>query len=155
VRKPHFTPLVMDGKKRAAIVSTLEKLTGEKIVSALNQEIARYLASEEAFAPVASSFTPDHIVYSGFKPLWVDEGESVEAALGEYGKLYGNKPKIICVQNTGVFSVGEKPLPLFLDTVSVSAYSESFGGPLFMDEDMILFIRNWEVEKYRSTLASF
>ncbi len=154
VRKPDFTPLVMDEKKRASIASTLEELTGAKIVSALNAEISRYLASSEAFAPVASSFTPDHIVYSGFKPLWVGEGESVKAAFGEYEKLYGNEPKIICVQNTGVFSVGDKPLPLFLDTVTISVYTESFGGPLFMDEAMILFIRNWEVEKYRSTLAS-
>ncbi len=154
VRKPDFTPLVMDEKKRASIASTLEDLTGEKIVSTMNSELSRYLASGEAFAPVASSFTPDHIVYSGFKPLWVGEGSSVEAAFREYEKLYGNEPKIICVQNTGVFSVGEKPLPLFLDTVSVSVYTESFGGPLFMDEDMILFIRNWEVEKYRSTLAT-
>ncbi|MBI9095166.1 MAG: class II aldolase/adducin family protein [Sphaerochaeta sp.] len=153
VRKPDFTPLIMDEKKRTAIASTLEKLTGKKIASVLNQEIARYLVSEKAFAPVASSFTPDHIVYSGFKPLWVDEGASVEAAFGEYEKLYGNEPKIICVQNTGVFSVGEKPLPLFLDTVSVSVYSESFGGPQFMDEAMIDFIRNWEVEKYRSSVS--
>ncbi len=154
VRKPDFTPLVMDEEKRVAITATLEELTGKTIVSALNAEISRYLASSEAFAPVASSFTPDHIVYSGFKPLWVGEGESVKAAFGEYEKLYGNEPKIICVQNTGVFSIGEKPLSLFLDTVSVSVYTESFGGPLFMDEAMILFIRNWEVEKYRSTLAS-
>ncbi|HAF86809.1 MAG TPA: aldolase [Sphaerochaeta sp.] len=154
VRKPDFTPLVMDEKKRDAITSTLEMLTGKRIVTALNQEIARYLTSEKAFAPVASSFTPDHIVYSGFKPLWVDERASVGAEFGEYERLYGNGPKIICVQNTGVFSVGEKPLPLFLDTIKVSVYTESFGGPLFMDEDMIRFIRNWEVEKYRSTMAS-
>ncbi len=154
VRKPDFTRLCMDEKKRAAVTSTLERLTGKKIISALNQEIARFIASEEAFAPVSSSFTPDHIVYSGFKPLWVGENESVEAAFGEYEKLYGIDPKVICVQKTGVFSVGEKPLPLFLDTVRVSVYTESFGGPLFMDEEMILFIRNWEVEKYRSTLTS-
>ncbi|HKL60329.1 MAG TPA: class II aldolase/adducin family protein [Sphaerochaeta sp.] len=154
VRKPDFTPLAMDAEKRATIEATLEELTGKTIVSALNAELSRYLASEDAFAPVASSFTPDHIVYSGFKPLWVGEGESVAASFGKYEKLYGNEPKIICVQNTGVFSVGEKPLPLFLDTVSVSVFTESFGGPLFMDEAMILFIRNWEVEKYRSTLSA-
>ncbi len=154
VRKPDFTPLAMDETKRASISATLEELTGKKIVSTLNQELARYLTSAEAFAPVASSYTPDHIVYSGFKPLWVGEDDSVLKAFKAFEKLNGNEPKIICVQNTGVFSVGEKPLPLFLDTVSVGVYTESFGGPLFMDEDMILFIRNWEVEKYRSTLSA-
>ncbi|MDD4573468.1 MAG: class II aldolase/adducin family protein [Sphaerochaeta sp.] len=151
-RRPDFTPMGIDEKRRAAIVASLEKLTGEKVVSAMNREFSRYLASFEAFAPVASSFTPDHIVYSGFKPLWVGEGESVDEAFAEYEKLYGTEPKIVCVQNTGVFSIGEKPLPLFFDTVRVSVYTESFGGPLFMDEDMIRFIRNWEVEKYRASL---
>ncbi len=154
VRKPDCTPYSMHEAKRASIASTLEKITGEKVLSVMNAELSRYLISCEAFAPISSSFTPDHIVYSGFKPLWVGEGEPVSAAFAEYEKLYGNPPKIICVQNTGVFSVGEKPLPLFLDTVSVSVYTESFGGPLFMDDDMIDFIRNWEVEKYRSALAS-
>ena len=153
VRKPDFTPLVMDEKKRISITSTLEELTGKTVVSVLNTEISHYLSSEEAFGPVASSFTPDHIVYSGFKPLWVEQETSVATSFGEYERLYGNEPKIICVQNTGVFSVGKKPLSLFLDTVRISVYTESFGGPLFMDEDMIMFIRNWEVEKYRSTLV--
>lgn len=154
VRQPDFTPLAMDEERRASIVSTLAELTKENIVTALNQEIARLLSSEEAFSTVSSSFTPDHIVYSGFKPLWVGEGESVEKAFKAHESLYGCTPKIICVQNTGVFSIGQKPLPLFLDTVKVSVYTESFGGPLFMDEDMIMFIRNWEVEKYRSALPS-
>ena len=153
VRKPDFTPLIMDEKKRASIASILEELTGQKTVSVMNSELSRYLVSFEAFSPVASSFTPDHIVYSGFKPLWVGEEESVSEGFAEYENLYGNMPKIICVQNTAVFSVGEKPLPLFLDTVRVSVYSESFGGPFFMDEDMVEFIRTWEVEKYRASLT--
>jgi hypothetical protein len=53
-----------------------------------------------------------------------------------------------------VFYLGEKPLPLFFDTVAISVYSESFGGPRFMDESMINFIRNWEVEKYRSQVST-
>ncbi|MDY0290496.1 MAG: class II aldolase/adducin family protein [Sphaerochaeta sp.] len=152
VRKPDFTPLVMDEARKAGVVARLQQLTGEKIFSVMNRELSRYLASSSSFAPVASSFTPDHIVYSGFKPLWVGEGDSVEDAFGEYERHNGNAPKIVCVQKTGVFSVGAKPLPLFLDTVRVSVYTESFGGPRFMDEDMIDFIRNWEVEKYRASL---
>jgi hypothetical protein len=45
-------------------------------------------------------------------------------------------------------------MPLFLDTVSIAVYTESFGGPRFMDDAMIDFIRNWEVEKYRSSVAA-
>jgi len=45
-------------------------------------------------------------------------------------------------------------MPLFRDSVAISVYTESFGGPLFMDEPMIDFIRNWEVEKYRSKVSA-
>jgi hypothetical protein len=66
----------------------------------------------------------------------------------------GEAAKIICVQELGVFSVGEKPLPLFLDTVAIAVYSESFGGPKFMTREMIEFIRTWEVERYRAQVAT-
>jgi hypothetical protein len=43
-------------------------------------------------------------------------------------------------------------MTLFLDTLKVATFVESFGGPRFMDDDQIEFIRNWEVESYRSKL---
>jgi hypothetical protein len=42
---------------------------------------------------------------------------------------------------------------LFLDTVKVAVFTESFGGPRFMDDDQIEFIRGWEVERYRSKMS--
>jgi hypothetical protein len=62
-------------------------------------------------------------------------------------------PKTVVVQNTGVFTFSENALALYLDTVKVAAYTESFGGPLFMTDEQIDFIRNWEVEKYRARVA--
>lgn len=150
-RKPDFTELPMDSTRISHIVETLEQVSGKKVHTAWNTELTRILSSQEAFAPVSSSFTPDHIVYSGFKPLWVGMDEDVQESYRKFEKEYGCEPKIVCVEKTGVFSCGEKPLLLFLDSVKVSVYAESFGGPLFMTEEMILFIRTWEVEKYRNT----
>ena len=71
-----------------------------------------------------------------------------------FEKEHGSAAKIIAVEGLGVFSVGEKPLPLFLDTVAIAVYSESFGGPKFMTGEMIEFIRNWEVERYRAQVTN-
>lgn len=42
---------------------------------------------------------------------------------------------------------------LFNDAVKIAVYSESFGGPLHMEDDLIDFIVNWEVESYRQKQA--
>ena len=154
VRKPDFTAVKADESKVEAVKTVLQRYTDEKILFAMNKEYERCLSDEASFSKVASSFTPDHIVYAGFKPLWVGENADVGKAFEEFEAHNGVKAKIVCVQNLGVFSLGEKPMPLFMDSVAISVYSESFGGPLFMDEPMIDFIRNWEVEKYRSKVAA-
>ena len=120
-----------------------------------------------AFAPVASAFTPDHIVYAGSDPLFTEakaEASLQEAELAEAWKNHaaktGRKPKIAAVQGLGVFGAGpsEKSaalaLELFKDAVKVAVYAESFGGPRFMTEDQIDFINNWEVERFRSSVSA-
>lgn len=154
IRKPDFTALKADEAKVEAVRSVLQRYTDEEVLFAMNKEYARLLADEISFAAVASSFTPDHIVYAGFKPLWVGKDEDVAKAFEEFEAQHSGRAKIVCVQDLGVFSLGPKPMPLFMDSVAISVYTESFGGPLFMDEPMIDFIRNWEVEKYRSKVSA-
>ena len=121
-----------------------------------------WLVSKEAAVPVFSALTPDHIVYMGHEPLWIDE-ESVETmtnslieGVASYEKTYGKKPKTILIQNRGIISCGvsqkEADLSqiLFKDAVKVSVLSKNFGGVRFMPQDKIDFINNWEVEKYRA-----
>ncbi len=121
-----------------------------------------WLTEKEAARPVFSSLTPDHIVYMGHEPLWIDDGpgEKIAADLiqgvAAYEKKYGKKPKTILVQNQGIISCGisEKEAllskTLFQDAVKVAVLSENFGGVQFMPQDKIDFINNWEVEKYRA-----
>ena len=125
-------------------------------------EIMSFIKDRESFYPVSSAFTPDHIVYAGSDPLFVEAG-SIDVIRNEWdkhAKKTGRNPKIIAVQNLGVFSAAasEKAagfaLELFKDTVKVAVYAESFGGPLFMADDKIDFINNWEVERFRSAVST-
>ena len=71
----------------------------------------------------------------------------------------GRPPKIAALQGLGVFGIGatEKAaslaLDLFIDSVKVAVYSESFGGPRFMTHDEIDFINNWEAERFRTSVS--
>jgi len=125
-------------------------------------EIMSFIKDRESFYPVSSAFTPDHIVYAGSDPLFIEAG-SIDVIRNEWdkhAKKTGRNPKIIAVQNLGVFSAAasEKAadfaLELFKDTVKVAVYAESFGGPLFMTADKIDFINNWEVERFRSVVST-
>ncbi|NLZ76627.1 MAG: class II aldolase [Spirochaetales bacterium] len=136
------------------IKEELEPLFTEEVAYFHSNDTRSLLGGEESFYPISSSFTPDHIVYSGFKPLFVPAGDSITEAFEAFGRKHGQNPKVVCVQDAGVFADGEKPLALFIDTVRISVYSESFGGPLFMTDEMIEFIRNWEVEQYRAKVPS-
>jgi len=127
-----------------------------------NKEIKKYIESRESFYPVSSAFTPDHIVYAGSDPLFTS-AKNREEFLEDYknhSEKTGRTPKIIAFEGGGVFGAAgnEKAaklaLELFLDTVKVAVYTESFGGPLFMEKDKIDFINNWEVEAFRSRVAT-
>ncbi|MDR2096760.1 MAG: class II aldolase/adducin family protein [Treponema sp.] len=130
-----------------------------------NAEIARFVQDRASFAPVSSAFTPDHIVYSGSSPLFIEDstddpsGKAADAWKTHLERT-GIIPKTIAYQGMGVFGIGisqkaaDNAVELFIDTVKVAVYAESFGGGRFMSEDQISFINNWEVERYRSALLA-
>ncbi|MDR3148166.1 MAG: class II aldolase/adducin family protein, partial [Treponema sp.] len=131
---------------------------------AWNPELARFTASEAAFKGVSRAFSPDHIVYAGSDPLFIDANTAESAnTIGEALKKHADKtggiPKTVAVQGLGVFGLGNSEkaaanaLRLFNDEVKVSVYTESFGGPLFLSPEQTAFINNWEVERYRSKVA--
>jgi rhamnose utilization protein RhaD (predicted bifunctional aldolase and dehydrogenase) len=124
-----------------------------------NPDIKKFIAGREAFAPLSSAFTPDHIVYAGSDPLFVDSASGLEEALKAHIQKTGGFPKIIAVKGAGVFGLAgsekaaRNAVELFNDAARVAVYAESFGGPCFMPEDQIRFINNWEVERYRASVA--
>ncbi|MDD3366617.1 MAG: class II aldolase/adducin family protein [Sphaerochaetaceae bacterium] len=164
VRKPIFTVVKPNAAHVALVQKAMQTYYGGKqpypIIA--NRELSTRLSNLESFASISSSYTPDHIVYSGFAPLWVDKtvffAKDTVSVLIELFKNFeiehGVPAKIIAVQETAVFAINEAALLLFLDTVKVAAFTESFGGPRFMDANQINFIRNWEVESYRANMVA-
>jgi rhamnose utilization protein RhaD (predicted bifunctional aldolase and dehydrogenase) len=125
-----------------------------------NPEIAGFIKDEKSFYPLSSAFTPDHIVYAGSEPLFVKEGAGLEEAWKQRMENTGLIPKTVAFRGLGVFGLGnsekaaQTATELFVDALKVAVYSESFGGPLFMNGEQIGFINNWEVERYRSKVSS-
>ncbi|MDR0590065.1 MAG: class II aldolase/adducin family protein [Spirochaetaceae bacterium] len=169
-RKPDFsgeTPQYGPSPEAAAVLAEQAGSSAGpgKVIFRRNREIAALVEDAAAFYPVSSAFTPDHIVYSGGAPLFIDTGEKGDMAgpIGEAWKARlektGVPPKIAALRGVGVFGLGpsEKAarlaLELFADTVKVAVYSQAFGGPRFMAADKIDFITNWEVEHYRSKVS--
>jgi rhamnose utilization protein RhaD (predicted bifunctional aldolase and dehydrogenase) len=172
-RKPDFGGAVSSRDGSEAICGLLAEL-GEsspegkgpwQAVFRRDNEIAALVKDSAAFRPVSSSFTPDHIVYSGSDPLFVEAGTgAVQDRLREAWKKQFEQtrriPKIVAIQDMGIFGTGSSEkaaklaLELFMDTVKVAVYSQAFGGPRFMSRDQIDFINNWEVERYRSKVSA-
>ncbi|HBK58590.1 MAG TPA: class II aldolase, partial [Spirochaetaceae bacterium] len=110
-------------------------------------------------------FTPDHIVYAGAWPLFVSQKQaqdpaSLQEQIDAYLARHGELPKILAVQGLGIFGLGkdiaaaERACLLFTDAAKIAWYAEAFGGAHPMESADIEFIRTWEVEKYRSSIAS-
>lgn len=148
----------------SAIAASYRDLTAEEWVFELaaNPEILRFVADREAFRPVSGPFSPDHVVYSGHKPLFVTPEEvrdGFETALADYQRAEGTLPKTVAVEGIGALGCGataklaSSARLLFVDAVKIAVYSESFGGPQFLPPDQIEFIRGWEVEKYRERVS--
>jgi len=137
----------------------LEDIYPGAAVFLFNNEIERLTESKEAYAPMMKPFSPDHIIYCGGYPLFVDSQEDFQSAFSEYEKAYGFKPKVVAVRGLGVFALGSDPAAagrtanLYLDAIKILVYSESFGGPLPLPDDFTDFILNWESESYRMKQA--
>jgi rhamnose utilization protein RhaD (predicted bifunctional aldolase and dehydrogenase) len=172
-RKPDFSGSTGEFGPSAKLFATLNEAfsahypDGPFIRFDRNNEIARLVRNRASFGAVSSAFTPDHIVYAGSDPLFIENavadgevnGGAITDAVARHTARTGRPPKIIAVERVGVYSVGphkkaaDLAFALFEDAVTVAVYSEAFGGPRFMPLDKIDFINNWEVERYRSNIS--
>jgi len=158
-RKPNFAELKVDNHRISIIKQAMQSMYGDaqEFPVAFNRELANRLTDEQSFFSLSSAYTPDHILYSGCKPLWIEEVvfegsstiEDIKESIRNYEISVGIKPKVLAVQQTAVIAIDESAMALFIDTIKIAVFTESFGGPRFMDNDQIQFILNWEAEKYR------
>ncbi len=158
-RFPVSTALHVELTARDRVKEALVTFLKEPVVLEFNNsEIETYARSEEHFLPLSLGFTPDHIVYCGYRPLYVPSMEELNFRLESFVQKESFVPRIIVVRGTGAFAAGsslksaETARGVFLDGVNIAVYTESFGGYSFMPEDNLEFIRTWEMEKFRASV---
>ncbi len=132
-------------------------LLGIGVEPLFTKEAVRFCENEESAKPLMRPFTPDHIVYCGPFPLYIRDVSEVKEQYMAFEKSHGFPPKIILVEGVGAFaadplvSTRQKAKLLLADAMKVAVYSESFGGPLPMTEELTDFILHWEAESYRKS----
>ena len=157
VRYPDFDSGDYDGEKAQKCFDVIYDIYGEDAVITYEPsvEALKFAESPETAQAVMKPFTPDHIVYCKAEPVYGFCNGCIRGAVNTYFEEKGYMPKIIIISGCGFFAVDMTPkgsetaATLFNDALKVAVYSESFGGPLHMTDELSDFITNWEVESYR------
>ena len=128
----------------------------QKAQSQLLQTPDLPIKNKAAAAPLLKPFTPDHIVYCGPYPLFIENIDQAKEALDAFMTENDKEPRLILVQGVGAFIMEDdkgkaaKAQLLAKDAIKLAVYAESFGGPLQMTDEITYFITHWEAAAYRS-----
>ena len=153
-RTADVSDAVTSEKEQAA--EKLSRLLGHAVEVVPVAEADNFVKDKAAAAPLLKPFTPDHIVYCGPYPLFVEDIDQAKAALDAFMAENDKEPRLILVQGVGAFIMEDdkgkaaKAQLLVKDAIKLAVYAESFGGPLHMTDDITYFITHWEAEAYRS-----
>lgn len=115
-----------------------------------------FCKSRKSAAALLSPFTPDHIVYCKAKFLFLEDIGNAQTAIAAFQKENGYLPQVILVAGAGALCRGAQAKQahscrlLLEDAAKIAVYTQSFGGPLPLSEELVDFIVHWEVESYRS-----
>ncbi|MDD3840975.1 MAG: SDR family NAD(P)-dependent oxidoreductase [Clostridia bacterium] len=169
--QPDFSQVQFDRQRAAEIAPAIRMLLkqenrGSIVTFRTNKQVMELVKDEQSFAPVSSAYSPDHIVYCRYQPLFIpcfedidEQYDVIESKVKEYKDKNQFMPKIIAVQNLGFFAHGENKknadiaADVFMDAVKISVYTQAFGGHKFLSDELIRFINEWEVESYRSKIG--
>ena len=66
-------------------------------------EADNFVKDKTAAAPLLKPFTPDHIVYCGPYPLFVENIDEAKNALDAFMTEHDKEPRLILVQGVGAF----------------------------------------------------
>lgn len=158
VRKPFFVskePTIALRNIAGTLTDGLDGINACELIT--NNDAVLFCGNENRASNLMYPFTPDHIVYCKAYPLLMPRGSDVLAASKLYKDKYGFYPRVILCEGLGIICTGENVKQaktaklLFEDAIKIAVYSESFGGPRHMTEELVDFIVNWEVESYRSS----
>ncbi len=160
--KPDLSAVEFDRETAALTGAAIRGIAGGSgfAVFGVNKAAAEAVADKKAFAAVRTTFSPDHMVYCRDEAVFADgDADAVCAAVRDYQTRKNALPKIIGVKGLGVYAVAptkkeaDIALSLFFDAVKVSVYARNFGGGKALPADLIAAIGNWEVERYRQSVA--
>lgn len=170
---PDFSDVEFDREKAAYAAPAIRMfLKGDSnssiVVFKTNKEIKKYVSDEKAFVPASKAYTPEHAIYCRNEFLFVPSADDVDAQddligekIDEYRKTYGFDPKIIALQNVGVFAHGvnkkaaDVAMKLFLDNTKIASLTRNFGGHSFSTVDFSGFIKNCDTEHYCRSVNVF
>ncbi len=153
-RTADVSEAVTPEKEQAA--QKLSELLGHAVEVVPAAEMDNFVKDKASAAPLLKPFTPDHIVYCGPYPLFVENIDQAKEALDAFMKENDKEPRLILVQGVGGFIMEDdkgkaaKAQLLVKDAIKLAVYAESFGGALQMTDDITYFITHWEAEAYRS-----
>ena len=167
---PDELPCNKKAELQSMLIDQIEKLhpgyAGYTAMGFKSDLHRRFVTDEETFKKANKSFTPDDIVYCKAHYLYIPSQTTEEQILkiaadkiAAYYKSYGYLPKVLALQGQGIIGVEDSPksarnvLDVYENILKISFYSESFGGPKFLNDEQIAFIDNWEVENYRRKMA--
>ena len=146
---------------KVALKETFESVSGKgaTVLFDTTPELLQRASSADRMEPLLSPFSPDHIVYAGHAPLYVQDSGEAADLFEHSAREDGVPPKCVILKDLGLFTLGqsrkvaETARLLFRDAVKIATYAESFGGPKPMKREEIEFIRGWEVERFRSSVS--
>ena len=154
LRTADVSDAVTPEKEQAA--QKLSSLLGHAVEVVPAAEADNFVKDKTAAAPLLKPFTPDHIVYCGPYPLFVENIDEAKNAMDAFMAENDKEPRLILVQGVGAFIMEDdkgkaaKAQLLVKDAIKLAVYAESFGGPLQMTDEITYFITHWEAEAYRS-----
>jgi len=120
------------------------------------------LCSKKAEEAIAGRLFPDEIVYCGPAPVYipyVDPGvplaRKVRDEIGRYLDEYGERPKVVLMQNHGLMALGETALEvenitaMYVKTARVILGAYALGGVQAMSPEAVARIHTRPDEQYR------
>ena len=97
-RTADVSDAVTPEKEQAA--EKLSRLLGHAVEVVPVAEADNFVKDKAAAAPLLKPFTPDHIVYCGPYPLFVENIDQAKAALDEFMAENDKEPRLILVQGS-------------------------------------------------------
>lgn len=149
-RAPDLAPAGQEDPRLAQLLK--ERCQMEYAAFGGGRDVLALAQSRQAAAPVLGAFTPDHIVYYGAAPAYLESP----------GDLAGLEAipagcRLALVGGSGYYALGHSQKEadtaalLFRDAVKIAVYSQAFGGYQHMTQELTDFITHWEVESYRKS----